>query len=260
MAKLGWFVLCLFVYSECTVKKENAPVAAPQAIAVYHPVATEKPGSCSLLEITPLMDDESRKKACLKKAKEMREELIAKLEKATPEEANRIYASCKYRFDHTPEFSELERIVQPVLDRWMTNVLVEREEPEGEDKTVIDLLKKEGLEPRYAGEGFMDLGTNAYYYYSIFEPYVTADTREFMQILAEQDDPLSANVGLVVSYEDMLSRCARWEDFMNKYPDSPYRKEAIDQYDECVWLMENNPNVYADERLPARPQTLCPPL
>jgi hypothetical protein len=162
----------------------------------------------------------------LSEAQKIRQELEDKLKNATPEQADSIYWSGDFRYE-TAQIERINQLILPVIERWGLNG---GEIAVMQDGKIFDLLKQEGLEPEYMGEGYAELRVNAYYYFNIFSPYLTEKNRDFLKINSENDHIIEMDAGLVVPLDSLIEKCIKWERFLNKYPNVEQRKLITSQY------------------------------
>lgn len=172
--------------------------------------------------------DISLLKTYLKKAQQMRENLLAELKNSTPEQADNLYLSDGYKFYTTPEYLKVDSISMPAIMR-SSEAFGDYPQTD-EDKEVLRLLAEQGLEPRYLGEGYSELYTNPLYYYNLFEPYVSGQTKDFLKIWADNDDLITADAGLIIPLDELYKRCVAWEKYLDKYPQSKHRESVVFQY------------------------------
>ena len=83
-------------------------------------------------------------------------------------------------------------------------------------------------------------------YYDVFKDYVTDDYKEYLKIWAKDDEELyQADAGLCISFEELGDRIARWENFLNKFPNSKLKTKVtvlLNSYREDYILgMDNTP-------------------
>ena len=184
-------------------------------------------------------------KACLHKAMEIRDDLIKELKKASPDEAYAIYTSHKYRFDYAPEFDKIDSLLgESMLLRWY-NYRSKKENRvyyetfdenfnagipplKNNDPEIIEMLENAGLDVD-SSEGMSYLTLSATAYYATFEPYFDDETREFAG--PEVRYPrIVEDAALFATCEQLLDRCILLEKFLEKYPESRFRKEALSIY------------------------------
>jgi len=168
-------------------------------------------------------------KSLLKNAEQMRASLLNRLKNSTPEQADDIYKSKDYRFDRTKEFTSLDSLLFPVMQRWM-DAGFEEKELDGQDKQILEILKEQGVEPFYIGEGITELSINSHYYYHIFKDFVTNETADYIKILSDQDYLIVADAGLVVPTDSLYNNSIAWEKYLEKYPESKHKEAAIYNY------------------------------
>ena len=85
-------------------------------------------------------------------------------------------------------------------------------------------------------------------YYDVFKDYVTDDYKEYLKIWAKDDEELyQADAGLCISFEELGDRIARWENFLNKFPNSTLKSKVtalLNSYREDYILgMDNTPTI-----------------
>lgn len=166
-------------------------------------------------------------KTYLQKAQQMREALLAELKNCTSEQADNLYLSDGYKFYITPEYQKVDSLSMPAIMR-SSGVFGDYQQTD-QDAEVLKLLGKQGLEPIYMGEGYTELRTNPMYYYNIFEPYVSNETKEYIKIWADHDDLITADAGLIVPLSLLYERCVEWEKYLDKYPQSKHKASVVSQ-------------------------------
>ena len=97
-------------------------------------------------------------------------------------------------------------------------------------------------------------------YYDVFKEYVTDDYKEYLKIWAKDDEELyQADAGLCISFEELGDRIARWENFLNKFPNSKLKTKVtvlLNSYREDYILgMDNTPT--RDGGYDGQPFTIC---
>jgi hypothetical protein len=165
-------------------------------------------------------------KIYLSEARVSRQKLEEELKYATPEQADSIYWNSDFHYEQE-QIDRLSQLVWPVVERWGLNG---GEIAVMQDNKILNMLKKEGFEPEYMGEGYAELRVNAYHYYNIFSPYLSEKNREFLKLYAENDRIIEMDAGLVIPLDTLVVNCIRWESFLRKYPDIAQRKMIVSQY------------------------------
>lgn len=200
-----------------STQPENAPALSAQTPEPADSLSPQV-DSLSLLDSVELI---------LAAERRMRAELVEKLERATPAEADSIFRSDDYVFSNTPEYSSLYWLVE-------RRGLTERVSAYGElspgDSAVIKLMLQSGIAFEDVGEGYVEPLTESHYYYNIFEPYLTPETRLYARLMSDQDIQLSADAGLWISLNTLYEWCLDWEAFLNDYPHTVYRPQIGEQY------------------------------
>lgn len=163
----------------------------------------------------------------MNKATQLREDLERRLIKSTPPQADSIYWNGDFWFTETEEFEHVNRLTEPAITRWGLNG---GEIGIMQDSEVFELLSKEGIEPEYMGEGYAELRINAYYYYNLFKPYLSEEHSEFLKLTADNDYIIEMDAGLIIPLDSLVSKCIRWEKYLNKYPNVEQRKMIVSQY------------------------------
>ena len=90
-------------------------------------------------------------------------------------------------------------------------------------------LNSYGLEVVPIEDGFV-LTEKKKFYYNLFKNFVTNDYREFLRLYSEEDIDYIEYFDKYV--EIIADRIVAWEKFLEKYPDSNFRKMANDIYQE----------------------------
>lgn len=173
---------------------------------------------------TPVSCDEL--KPLLDKQKRMRAELIARLERSTPAQADSLYRSDSYCFQNTDEFTLLTTRTLALVER----AAVANELLPG-DSAAIRMLHDAGCEIVYLGEGYAELAAGQYYYYNLFEPYLSEAVRRYAELSAYNNTLLFADAGLIAPADSIYARCLRWEEYMNNYPETVYTTEICEEYE-----------------------------
>ncbi|SHF01556.1 hypothetical protein [Dysgonomonas macrotermitis] len=214
---LKYLVIALFAFTCCSnTKKENIV----SVCNIVRDTIPDKETDESNNYYSRAVDIDSVK-MYLQEAHQIHEALRTKLRKASPQQADSIFMAQNYRPDHINFFD----LTEPTLSRWEVYGNTTKE-----DTLIVGLLAEEGFEPIYIGEGNADIATNAYWYYNIFEPYVTDAVKGYMKIEADQDRLLSADAGLVVPLNELLDYAIEWEKYLKAYPEGKLRSKTIARY------------------------------
>jgi len=92
-------------------------------------------------------------------------------------------------------------------------------------------FSKVGLEFREMGEGLTEIHSLPGYYESVFKNKVTPDYAAYIsQIAKDNKENYAVNGGLLITWEELGGRLIEWENFINKYSESPLIKKAKDNY------------------------------
>ncbi|MDC7956052.1 hypothetical protein PKF05_09455 [Fusobacterium simiae] len=159
------------------------------------------------------------------------------------EEVNKLYE--KYVTDNNSILDDINEKTQSFLDSIHYG-------PEGTEFTEEDwedadkILNKYDLELWDIGEGIVIIREVPHLYYDVFKDYVTDDYKEYLRISAKDDEELyQADAGLCISFEELGDRIARWENFLNKFPNSKLKTKVtvlLNSYREDYILgMDNTP-------------------
>lgn len=98
-------------------------------------------------------------------------------------------------------------------------------------KALENKIKPADLEIWDIGEGMVVVRTVADYYKNIFSGKVTADYDEAISIVANDEKELwEADAAVSIPWKDLGERVITWENFIKKYPESKFRKEAEGAY------------------------------
>jgi len=150
----------------------------------------------------------------------------------SPQQANNLYD--RYVVENNKAISVMDSIEGRLLENFYTYFTDET----GNRKTPPDsiarkgkLLKSAGLELWEIGEGIVEIRTQPNFYLDIFKGRVTPDYREYIEIIAEEDNDLySADAGIAISFEAVGRRVVSWENFIAKYPNSKLIEDAKNTY------------------------------
>ena len=174
-----------------------------------------------------------------------KKETMEKLKSLNKEEANNLYE--EYQAQNNNTLYDIEDALAGFLDSIYNDT-------NGENFTDKDwsdankILNKYDLELWDIGEGMVTIRELPHLYYDMFKDYVTDDYKEYLKIWAKDSEELyQADAGLSISFEELGDRIARWENFLNKYPNSILKPKVIallNSYREDYILgMENTPTI-----------------
>ena len=174
---------------------------------------------------------------------ENKKEIMEKLKTLNKEEANRLYEQYVEDNENT-----LYKIAQE-SEKFLDSIYYGSEEEQFTEKDWNDtnkVLNKYDLELWDIGEGMVTIRELPHLYYDVFKDYVTDDYKEYLKIWAKDDEELyQADAGLSISFEELGDRIARWENFLNRYPNSTLKLKItalLNSYREDYILgMENTP-------------------
>nr|WP_310787580.1 DUF6882 domain-containing protein [Fusobacterium nucleatum] len=176
---------------------------------------------------------------------ENKKDIIKKLKTLNKEEANRLYE--KYVEDNE---NILYKIAQE-SEKFLESIYYGSAEEQFTEKDWNDtnkILNKYDLELWDVGEGMVTIRELPHLYYDIFKDYVTDDYKEYLKIWAKDDEELyQADAGLCITFEELGDRIARWENFLNKFPNSTLKSKVtalLNSYREDYILgMDNTPTI-----------------
>ena len=174
---------------------------------------------------------------------ENKKEIMEKLKTLNKDEANKLYE--QYVEDNE---NILYKIVE-ATEKFLDSIYYGSAEEQFTEKDWNDtnkILNKYDLELWDIGEGMVTIRELPHLYYDIFKDYVTDDYKEYLKIWAKDSEELyQADAGLSISFEELGDRIARWENFLNKYPNSTLKPKVtalLNSYREDYLLgMENTP-------------------
>jgi hypothetical protein len=87
----------------------------------------------------------------------------------------------------------------------------------------IDIFSTEGMY-------YLDVIPN--FFYDNFKNRVSDGVAEFLNIRQDElKQGFSEDAGMLISFEDLYNRVKRWENFINKYPNTVYNNEANSYYE-----------------------------
>ena len=166
----------------------------------------------------------------LEEFKKNKEEVIKELKTSNKEEADKIFE--KYSKSNEELLEKINKIDAEMLnigfykDKNTTFYKDENIEKDKLDKQ-NKFLNSYGLEVVPIEDGFV-LTEKKKFYYNLFKNFVTNDYREFLRLYSEEDTDYIEYFDKYV--EIIADRIVAWEKFLEKYPDSNFRKMANDIY------------------------------
>jgi len=166
----------------------------------------------------------------LEEFKKNKEEVIKELKTSNKEEADKIFE--KYSKSNEELLEKINKIDAEMLnigfykDKNTTFYKDENIEKDKLDKQ-NKFLDSYGLEVVPIEDGFV-LTEKKKFYYNLFKNFVTNDYREFLRLYSEEDTDYIEYFDKYV--EIIADRIVAWEKFLEKYPDSNFRKMANDIY------------------------------
>ena len=176
---------------------------------------------------------------------ENKKEIMEKLKTLNKDEANKLYE--QYVEDNENILYKIGEATEKFLDSIYYGS-AEEQFTEKDWNDTNKILNKYDLELWNIGEGMVTIRELPHLYYDVFKDYVTDDYKEYLKIWAKDDEELyQADAGLSISFEELGDRIARWENFLNKYPNSilkPKVTALLNSYREDYILgMENTPTI-----------------
>jgi|GEM_PF-244077 len=163
--------------------------------------------------------------------KKNKEEVINKLKTLSKEEANEIFE--EYSKSNEELLEKINKIDAEMLNigfykdkntAFYKDENIEKDKLDKQNK----FLDSYGLEVVPIEDGFV-LREKKKFYYNLFKNFVTNDYREFLKLYSEDIDYIEYFDKYV---EIIADRIVAWEKFLEKYPDSNFRKMANDIYQE----------------------------
>ena len=154
-----------------------------------------------------------------------KEEVINKLKTLNKEEANKFYED--YLESNNEILEKMNENDYTMLDNafYIGEGDIDKEKLNKQNK----YLDNYGLEVVEIEEGFM-LTEKKDFYYNIFKNYVSDDYRDFIKLRSEDIDYIDYFSSLEEHPEIIADKVINWEKFLEKYPDSNFRKMANDIY------------------------------
>ena len=174
---------------------------------------------------------------------ENKKDIMQKLKTLNKDEANKLYE--QYVEDNENILYKIGEATEKFLDSIYYGS-AEEQFTEKDWNDTNKILNKYDLELWDIGEGMVTIRELPHLYYDIFKDYVTDDYKEYLKIWAKDSEELyQADAGLSISFEELGDRIARWENFLNKYPNSTLKPKVtalLNSYREDYLLgMENTP-------------------
>ena len=174
---------------------------------------------------------------------ENKKDIMQKLKTLNKDEANKLYE------EYVEDNEDILYKIGQKSEKFLDSIYYGSEEEQFIEKDwndTNDFLNKYDLELWDIGEGMVTIRELPHLYYDIFKDYVTDDYKEYLKIWAKDDEELyQADAGLCISFEELGDRIARWENFLNKFPNSKLKIKVIallNSYREDYILgMENTP-------------------
>lgn len=166
----------------------------------------------------------------LEEFKKNKEEVINKLKTSSKEEADKIFE--EYSKSNEELLEKINKIDAEMLNIGFykdKNTVFYKDENIEKDKLDKQnkFLDSYGLEVVPIEDGFV-LTEKKKFYYNLFKNFVTNDYREFLRLYSEED---MSYIEYFDRYVEIIAdRIVAWEKFLEKYPDSNFRKMANDIY------------------------------
>ena len=166
----------------------------------------------------------------LEEFKKNKEEVIKELKTSNKEEADKIFE--KYLKSNEELLEKINKIDAEMLNIGFykdKNTVFYKDENIEKDKLDKQnkFLDSYGLEVVPIEDGFV-LTEKKKFYYNLFKNFVTNDYREFLRLYSEED---MSYIEYFDRYVEIIAdRIVAWEKFLEKYPDSNFRKMANDIY------------------------------
>lgn len=143
---------------------------------------------------------------------------------ATPEQADSIFAH-RPKFEYLQQFNNLHNLIGYLIDRYcFGSDLLES------DSVIIRMLGDAGFELCDIGEGWADLQPEQYYDYNLYGKYLSESAREYFRLWSDNNTLYQADAALAVRIDTLYSRCLKWEEYVGKYPGSPWQRDITDAY------------------------------
>ena len=168
----------------------------------------------------------------LEEFKKNKEEVIKELKTLSKEEADKIFE--EYSKSNEELLEKINKIDAEMLNigfykdkntAFYKDENIEKDKLDKQNK----FLDSYGLEVVPIEDGFV-LTEKKKFYYNLFKNFVTNDYREFLRLYSEENIDYIEYFDKYV--EIIADRIVAWEKFLEKYPDSNFRKMANDIYQE----------------------------
>ena len=166
----------------------------------------------------------------LEEFKKNKEEVIKELKTSNKEEADKIFE--EYSKSNEELLEKINKIDAEMLNigfykdkntAFYKDENIEKDKLDKQNK----FLDSYGLEVVPIEDGFV-LTEKKKFYYNLFKNFVTNDYREFLRLYSEED---MSYIEYFDRYVEIIAdRIVAWEKFLEKYPDSNFRKIANDIY------------------------------
>ena len=176
---------------------------------------------------------------------ENKKDIMQKLKTLNKDEANKLYE------EYVEDNEDILYKIGQKSEKFLDSVYYGSEEEQFIEKDwndTNDFLNKYDLELWDIGEGMVTIRELPHLYYDIFKDYVSDDYREYLKIWAKDNEELyQADAALCISFEELGDRIAKWENFLNKFPNSKLKIKVIallNSYREDYILgMDNTPTI-----------------
>ena len=176
---------------------------------------------------------------------ENKKDIMQKLKTLNKDEANKLYE------EYVEDNEDILYKIGEATEKFLDSIYYGSEEEQFTEKDWNDtnkILNKYDLELWDVGEGMVTIRELPHLYYDIFKDYVTDDYKEYLKNWAKDDEELyQADAGLCITFEELGDRITRWENFLNKFPNSKLKIKVIallNSYREDYILgMDNTPTI-----------------
>ncbi|SUA44041.1 Uncharacterised protein [Neisseria zoodegmatis] len=188
-------------------------------------------------------------------------EIEARLKKASPQEADRLYE----QFESAPREGSILSQLNDVEGEWLNNFYSaphwKETESGGWRPTALLRKKKQqaaavGLEYVYLSEGEGVLRLKSDFMLNLFGCCVSPDYHAYLDTLAEtQKSVVATDAAVHVSWPELGDKVALWESFLSEYPNSRLKEQAESYYQGYLELFllgaDNTPTYIEDHVYPA---------
>lgn len=90
-------------------------------------------------------------------------------------------------------------------------------------KKILDLLMTQGITIIYEGEGTADLDMTSSFFVDLFKGHLSSELSDLLTLKHEENSIMYSNDGgIIISFEELGDRLARWQMFLTKHPASRY--------------------------------------